>query len=183
MRRQGYTIIELALVLTLIAIMSAMALPKLSFLRYRQDANGRLVQRTLQTAQQTSLRRNTNVLFIVDYAQSRMRIVEDTNSSGTADGAEPWTSWKLAEGARFSIPTTTVDGATAYYATGPGISTTSAGPTITFYPNGSASGDAFLYIGGPAGRADALRAIQFGGATGRTRMWRYVSGTWKRDSI
>lgn len=169
--------------LSLIAIMSAMALPRLSFLRFRQDANGRLVQRTLISALQTSLRKNTNVLFVVDYASSRMRVVEDTNANGAADAAERWVSWKLAEGAKFAIPVTTVDGATAYYATGPGITTTAGGPTITFRPDGSASGDAIVYVGVPSGAADALRAIEMAGATGRTRLWRYIGGRWRRDSI
>jgi Tfp pilus assembly protein FimT len=171
------------LVLALIAIMAAMAIPKISFLRFRQDANGRQVQKTLVSAQQTAMRYNTNVLFVIDYAASRMRVVQDTNANGAADAAEQWTSWRLGEGASFAIPTVTVDGATAYYATGPGVSSTGTGPVITFYPNGSASGDAFLYIGVPTGRSDALRAIEFTGATGRTRLWRYLSGSWKRDSL
>lgn len=171
------------LVLALIAIVAAMALPKVSFLRYRQDANGRLVQQKLIAAQQTAQQKNTNVLFILDYAASRMRIVQDTNSNGAADGNERMTSWALSEGASFAIPGVTVDGATAYYATGPGVSTSTTGPTITFYPNGSASGDAFLYIGVPTGRTDALRAVEFTGATGRSRLWRYINGAWLRDSL
>lgn len=171
------------LVVALIAIMAAMALPKISLLRYRQDANGRLVQRTLILAQHTALTKNTNVLFVVDYAASRMRIVQDTNANGAADAAEYWNSWRLGDGARFAVPTVTVDGATAFYATGPGVSTTTVGPTITFYPSGSASGDAVLYVGVPTGRSDALRAIEFAGATGRTRLWRYLQGSWRRDSL
>lgn len=171
------------MVLVLIAIVAAMALPRISFMRYRQDANGRLVQRTLISALQTSVQKNTNVLFVVDYAASRMRVVQDTNANGAADAAETWKSWALAEGARFAIPTTTVDGATAYYATGPGISTTSAGPTITFRPDGSASGDAFIYVGVLSGNPAALRGIEMAGATGRTRLWRYLGGVWRRDSI
>ncbi len=171
------------MVLVLIAIMSALALPKISFLRYTQDASGRSVQRSLIAAQQVSISKNTNVLFVVDYAASRMRIVQDTNANGAADAAETWSSQRLPEGSKFSIPGTTVDGATAYYATGPGISTTASGPTITFYPNGSASGDAFLYVGVASGRTDALRAIEFAGSTGRTRLWRYLSGAWRRDSL
>lgn len=171
------------LVVALIAIMAAMALPKLSFLRYRQDANGRLVQRTLIVAQQKALTKSTNVLFVLDYAASRMRIVQDTNANGAADAAESWESWRLSEGAQFAVPAVTVDGATAFYATGPGVSTTTAGPTITFYPNGSASGDAVLYVGVSTGRSDALRAIEFAGATGRTRLWRYREGSWRRDSL
>ena len=85
------------------------------------------VQHTLLVAQQTAVRKNTNVLFVLDYAQSRMRIVQDTNSNGAVDASEPWSSQKLSEGAKFAIPTTTVDGATAYYATGPGITTTASG--------------------------------------------------------
>ncbi len=171
------------MVLVLIAIMAAMALPRMSFLRYRQDANGRLVQRTLISALQTSVQKNTNVLFVVDYAASRMRVVQDTNANGAADASERWVSWTLAEGATFAIPTTTVDGATAYYATGPGISTTSAGPTITFRPDGSASGDAIVYIGVRSGNPEALRGIEMAGSTGRTRLWRYIGGVWRRDAI
>lgn len=171
------------LVVALLAIVAAMALPKISFLRYRQDANGRLVQRTLTVAQQRALTRNTNVLFVLDHAASRMRIVQDTNANGAVDGSEPWESWRLSEGAQFAIPTVTVDGATPYYATGPGVSTTTAGPTITFYPNGAASGDALLYVGVLTGRSDALRAIEFAGSTGRTRLWRFREGSWRRDSL
>jgi len=171
------------MVLSLMAIMAAMAMPKISFMRYRQDANGRLVQRTLISAQHTSIKYNTNVLVVVDYAASRMRVVQDTNANGVADAAESWKSWALAEGARFAIPTTTVDGATAYYATGPGITTTAAGPTITFRPDGSASGDALVYVGLPNGNPEALRAIELAGSTGRTRLWRYLGGAWHRDSI
>src|SRR5450759_1379206 len=182
-RRPGYTLIEVLMVLALMAIMAAMALPKISFMRYRQDANGRLVQRTLISAQHTSIKYNTNVLVVVDYAASRMRVVQDTNANGVADAAESWKSWALAEGARFAIPTTTVDGATAYYATGPGITTTAAGPTITFRPDGSASGDALVYVGLPNGNPEALRAIELAGSTGRPRLWRYLGGAWHRDSI
>jgi len=183
MRRRGYTIIEVAMVLVLIAVMAAMALPKVSFLRYRQDAAGRQVQRTMISAQQTAMKNTTNVLLVMDYSSSRLRVVQDTNTNGAADAAEQWVSWALPYGAKFSIPTVTVDGATAYYATGAGITTTANGPTLTFYPNGSASGDAFIYLGVTTGRSDALRAIEFAGSTGRSRLWRYVNGAWRRDSI
>lgn len=183
MNRRGYSIIEFVLVLVLLSIVAGMAVPKLSFMRYRQDAAGRYVQSKLIAAQTISLRQTTNVLVIMDYASSRIRIVEDTNANGSADAAERWQSWKLPEGAKFAIPGTTVDGATAYYATGSGITALSAGPTLTFYPSGSASGNAFIYLGLPSGRTDALRAIEFTGATTRTRLWRYLNGGWKRDSL
>ncbi len=181
--RRGYSIIEFILVLVLLSIVAGMAIPKLSFLRYRQDAAGRYVQRTLITAQQISMRQPTNVLVIMDYAASRLRIVEDTNANGSADAAERMQSWKLPEGAKFAIPGTTVDGATAYYATGSGITSLTAGPTLTFYPSGSASGNAFIYLGVTSGRTDALRAIEFTGSTARTRLWRYLNGGWRRDSL
>jgi len=182
-RRRGYTLIEVLMVLSLIAIMAAITLPNISFLRYRQDANGRLVQKMLISASQTSVRRNTNVLFAIDYASSRMLVAQDTNANGAVDAAEAKESWKLADGAKFAIPLATVDGATAYYATGPGITTTTYGPTITFRPDGSASGDAIIYVGVLNGRSDALRAVELSGATGRTRLWRYVGGAWRRDSL
>jgi hypothetical protein len=112
-----------------------------------------------------------------------MRVVEDTNANGAVDAAEHWVSWSLGDGAKFAIPTTTVDGATAFYATGPGITTTTAGPTITFRPDGSASGDAMVYVGVANGNPEALRAIEMAGSTGRTRLWRYLGGQWRRDSL
>ena len=183
MRRRGFTLIEIMMVIALIVIMTAMALPKVSFLRYRQDAAGRQVQRCLINAQQKAMQKNTNVLFVMDYSSSRMRIVQDTNANGAADAAERWVSWALPYGAMFAIPAVTVDGATSYYATGPGVSATENGPTITFYPNGSASGDAMIYVGVSGGGTGALRAIEFAGSTGRSRLWRYVTGSWKRDSL
>lgn len=170
------------LVLTLIAIMAAMAIPRLSFLRYRQDAAGRLVQRTMIAAQQTAIRRGVNALLVIDYAASRMLVVEDANGNGAVDSGERTVSWKLAEGSTFAIPVVSADSYTAYYATGSGISTTSLGPTITFYPNGSASGDVFVYVGVASGRSDALRAVALTGSTGRSHMYRYVGGSWHRDA-
>lgn len=181
-RRRGYTLIEILIVVTLIAIMAAMAIPRLSFLRYRQDAAGRLVQRTLILAQQRSVRRNTNYLVVIDYAGARMRVVEDTDASGAATGSESWESVALGEGAKFAIPALSADSYTAFYATGPGISGAPSTPTLTFYPNGSASGNAFIYLGVASGRSDALRAVEVNGATGRTRLWRYVDGLWRRDA-
>lgn len=186
MNRRGYTIIEFVLVLALLAIVAGMAIPKISFMRYRQDAAARYVQTKIIAAQQTAMRAAsgpTNVLLIFDYSSSRMRIVEDTNGNGAADAAERAPSWRLPEGASFAIPPTTVDGATAYYATGSGLTTLSAGPALTFYPSGSASGNAFIYVGLPNGRTDALRAIEFSGSTARTRLWRYLNGAWRRDSL
>jgi len=172
------------MVLTLMAIMAAMAAPRISFMRYRQDANGRLVQRTFISAQQTSIQKNFTVFVVIDYAASRMLVVRDINANGSVDmPPDSAVSWALAEGAKFAIPTTTVDGATAYYATGPGITATASGPMITFRPDGSASGDAFVYLGLPTGNPEALRAIELAGSTGRTRLWRYLGGAWHRDSI
>ena len=53
------------------------------------------------------------------------------------------------------IPPVSIDGATPYYATGPGLTylnQTYLYPTVTFYPNGSTSGDVVIYIGSATGR-------------------------------
>ena len=50
-RRTGFTIIEVAITLGVMAIMAALALPAIDFNRYRMDANARLVQNWLMSAQ------------------------------------------------------------------------------------------------------------------------------------
>jgi hypothetical protein len=93
---------------------------------------------------------------------------------------------------KFAIPPSTIDGAYPYYATGPGLTYLNATgqtttcmtcPTLTFYPNGSSSGDVVVYVGsGKSQQKQAFRAVQIFGSTSKVYMWRMQSdGTWKQS--
>lgn len=180
--RRGWTMIEMSIVLALIAILVAIALPNIDFSRYRMDANARTVQNQFIAQQLNAVSKNMPMIATIVYDQGHLTITEDANSNGLADPTEYTYNRALVEGAQFVTPPVTIDGATPYYATGPGLTylnQTYLYPTVTFYPNGSTSGDVVVYIGSTSGRLQDMRALQITGATSKIKFYRMMSdGTW-----
>jgi prepilin-type N-terminal cleavage/methylation domain-containing protein len=180
--RHGWTMIELAIAIGLIAILVAIALPNIDFARYRMDANARTVQNQFIAQQLTAIQKNMPVIVTIVYDQGHLTITEDANSNGIADATEYTYNRSLVEGAQFITPPVSVDSATPYYATGPGLTylnQTYLYPTVTFYPNGSTSGDVVIYIGSTSHRLTDMRALQITGATSKVKFYRMGSdGTW-----
>jgi prepilin-type N-terminal cleavage/methylation domain-containing protein len=181
--RRGWTMIEMAIVIAIIAILAAIALPNIDFQRYRMDANARTVQNQFIAQQLNAIQKNMPMIVTIVYDQGRLAITEDANSNGLADSTEYTYNRVLVEGAQFVMPPTTIDGATPYYATGPGLTylnQTYLYPTVTFYPNGSTSGDVVIYIGSTSARLKDMRALQITGATSKVKFYRMMSdGTWQ----
>jgi Tfp pilus assembly protein FimT len=179
----GFTVIELAITLGIAAIVAALALPAVDFNRFRMDANARLVQNTLLWAQARAVQRNMNVLVQFDYDRSQFRIVDDSTGDGAYTTGEVQSYRRLAESMKFAVPPSTIDGTTPAYATGTGI-TTSDYPTLTFYPNGSASGDAVIYLGSPRGRRQDYRAVKVTASTSKMYMFRMgANGVWSQSEL
>jgi prepilin-type N-terminal cleavage/methylation domain-containing protein len=177
----GFTIIEVAITLGVMAIMAALALPAIDFNRYRMDANARLVQNWLLSAQSRAVQRNVQVLMEVFYDRNQIRMVDDADADGQWTNGETRPYFTLSENMKFVTPPTTIDGATPYYATGAGISLSTTGnrPILIFYPNGSSSGDAVFYLGSPKGRKEDNRAIKVTAATAKMRIYRMgANGVW-----
>jgi prepilin-type N-terminal cleavage/methylation domain-containing protein len=184
--RRGYTIIEVAIALAVAAIMAALALPAIDFNRFRMDANARVVQNWLLSAQSRAVQRNTQVLLEVFFDRNQVRFVDDTSGNGQWDNPETRVYATLSENMKFVTPPSTIDGATPYYATGAGITLSSPGsrPILTFYPNGSSSGDAVFYLGSPAGRNEDYRAIKVTAATARIYIYRMgATGVWSLSEL
>jgi Tfp pilus assembly protein FimT len=190
--RAGFTMIEMAIIAGVVAIIAAVAIPNIDFQRYRMDAAMRNIQNQLIGAQYTAVQRNVPVILTFFYCQAQFRIVIDLNSSGGWNTNEPRNWRTLTDGSKFVVPPTTIDGAAPYYATGPGVgyfdatgqtSTCIHTPNLTFYPNGSTSGDVVVYIG--SGKSDdkaSFRAVQIFGSTSKLYLWRMTSdGTWKKS--
>ncbi|MEA3247989.1 MAG: GspH/FimT family protein [Gemmatimonadota bacterium] len=180
---RGFTVIELAITLGIAAILAAMALPAIDFNRYRMDANARLVQNTLLWAQARAVQRNMNVLVQFDYDRSQFHIVDDSTGDGAFTTGEVESYRRLAESMKFTVPPSTIDGQAAAYATGTGI-TTATYPTLTFYPNGSASGDAVIYLGSPRGRRQDYRAVKVTASTSKMYIYRMgANGIWSQSEL
>ena len=175
--------IEMSIVLAVIVLLAAIALPNIDFAKYRMDGNARTVQNQFIMQQLAAIQRNMPMIVTIVYDQGILTVTEDANRNGVADSTEHTYNRTLVESARFVIPPVTIDGATPYYATGAGLTylnQTYLYPTVTFYPNGSASGNVVVYIGSPTGRLTDMRALAITGATSKVKFYRMASdGTWR----
>ena len=175
--------IEMSIVLAVIVLLAAIALPNIDFAKYRMDGNARTVQNQFIMQQLAAIQRNMPMIVTIVYDQGILTVTEDANRNGVADSTEYTYNRTLVESARFVIPPVTIDGATPYYATGAGLTylnQTYLYPTVTFYPNGSASGNVVVYIGSPTGRLTDMRALAITGATSKVKFYRMASdGTWR----
>ncbi len=185
LRRRGFTLIEILMVIALIGLVIGFAVTRVSFWGYRMDANIRLMQNVIIAAQQSAITKNVPVLVMFDANNNRMRILSDYNNNGVMDATDSVRYRPLADGAQFQAPPTTIDGAAAAYMTGPGV-VENGNPqqlSIKIFPNGSLSGDAVVYIGSPRALAVDFRALTIVGATARTGFWSRAGGAWrKRDA-
>ncbi len=184
--RHGYTIIELALTLSVALILAGFAITRVTATRYRMDGAARLLQNVLLGAQQQAVLRGVTILVIGNSTTTphRIEIVEDADGNGVAGGSEVTRYRALPSDVRFLTPPSTIDGATAAIATGAGVSTPATGKfQVTFSPGGGASGDAVFYLGTRGARNDDRRAVQLTGSTGKAVFWRYRGSSWRLDEI
>jgi len=187
--RRAFTVIEMVIAVGVAAILVAIVLPNIDFNRYRMDAACRSVQLRFIAAQSKAVEGGVNYIVTFFWNQSQFRVVKDINGNGLWDGGlETANYFTLDENVRFMIPPSTIDGASPDYATGPGLHAIGEGgntyPTVTFYPNGSSSGDVVVYLGTSATRYTDFRAVQITGSTSKVTYWRMRSdGNWAQSDM
>ena len=82
------TIIELLMVMIILGVVAAIAVPRIDMNAYRADAAARAVRGVLQIAQRSAITRQSNVVVTFDSTNHRMTVLEDNNDNGTADPGE-----------------------------------------------------------------------------------------------
>lgn len=179
-RRDGFTIIELLMVVAIISLVAAWAIPRLDFNRYRADAAGRLARSLLQTAQRNAITRQSNVIVSFDLATNRLRLVQDYNNNDTLNTADRVEYRAFPEGAKFATPTWAgVNGTTPTAAvSGPAMRTVSAMPSIIFRRDGSSSSDLEMYVTMRDAVQTEYRAVTVVASTGKTNMFKWNGATW-----
>ena len=174
-QRRGFTLVEIALVITLIGIVVGWAVTRVNLSGYRIDAASRMVQNAIIGAQQTAITRATDVTLRFD------RTAQKVGLRFMQDGSQRVVTRPLPEGARFQIPATGIDGVAADFAAGPGIETTGTAfiREVVIAANGTVPrGDFTVYLGTTTSRPNDLRALAVKGATTRVTFWTHNGGRW-----
>jgi prepilin-type N-terminal cleavage/methylation domain-containing protein len=183
--RHGFTIIELAVVLIMVGIITGMAIPRLNYERYRADAAARVTRAVLQTSQRQAIMRQTNMLVVFWVGGRRMFIIEDANNSYSYDPGERIRVRPLEEGAQFVLPTAAVPGTSppSTPVSGPNLRTVWGLPAIAFLRDGASSTDLNIYVCSARCLPENQRALVLTQASGRTESWRFNGALWKRSSL
>lgn len=181
--RRGFTLVEIAIILMMIGMVAALALPKLDLGRYRADAAAQTARGALQSAQRGALTRQYDVLVSIDAAAGRIRLVYDANADGAVSSGERVSWQSLPDGSVFAAPSVGgLSGPSAAPFSGAGVRLVDGMPTLTYHRDGSTSGDAELYVATRVGAKRAWRALQVTQATGRVDWYRY-GASWTRGGL
>ncbi len=166
------TLLELLVVITMIGILSAIAMSRLDWKRYQADAAGRGAMAELASAQRLALSLQANM--VITFPDStRMKILEDANNDGGASSGER---------VRYVVLDNNFYFGKANAPDLPSPENPATFTSITFHRDGSADKSASLYLHGPG--ADPYckhcRAVAVNRATGRVVWYTYSTLTWKR---
>ena len=177
MERNGFSMVEIIIVLVMMAVIARMALPKLNLSQFRADAAAQQVRSVFQTAQRTSLTRQYDVIVSIDTTQFGLRIAEDVNNDGTIQASE-WKFWRpTGEGNKFAVPPKGLNSpSVASSVVGAQLKIVDGLKSVIFHRDGSTSTDAEIYVQSDyKGRSD-YRVVSVTRSTGRTELYR-LAGT------
>ena len=184
-RAAGFTLMEIVVVLGIVAVVVALAFPKIDFQKYRTDAAVEGLRTVLTQAQRTALVNQYDVIVTIDTVNNRVRWYEDANSDGVIQSTEHQRAYPLNDGVKFAIPPVGLDSTVHHSIIGSQLGTLSGLPSVTFHRDGAASTNLELYIQGPANPSVTYRAIRLTQGTGRTDFYRYNSaaGVWQLGGL
>jgi prepilin-type N-terminal cleavage/methylation domain-containing protein len=181
--RAGVTLIELLMVVVVMGIITAIAVPRLNTATFDVDAGARGLVATFQRAQRQAMQRQVAVNVAVDTAARRLRIVEDSNANGVFEDVDRVTWHPLAEKVYFTAaPPAPLAGAPSGQGPvrGSNLRDMLGLPSTTYIRSGAASGDLVLYIEGRARGRVERRAVTVAQSTGRADVFRWTNGAWRR---
>lgn len=181
--RAGFTLLELLMVLGIIGITAAIALPQIDYTRFRVDSSMRAVGSSLLGAQRLAVTRQHDVIILIDQNSHSFRIVEDANNNGRVDDGERTRGIPLGEQVVIGR-----GGAPAFrVGASPVTFTKQVGgiPALTFHRNGSASEAGGVYLTSVRATKSSsynsdTRLVEVERATGRVMWYRFVSSNWNR---
>jgi len=185
--RAGFTLVEMLIVVVIIAITSAIALPKINVSRIRSKAAITTLGTTMLALQRDAIAKQHNVLVLIDSANARLRVVYDSTNDLRITAGERVRAVDLGEEIVFGRPTTVTArpfGANAVNFVQQEATTNL--PMIILYRNGSASEAGGLYLStikamaGLPGHQNETWSMEMIRATGRAEWMRWNAPGWVR---
>ena len=184
-RHRGFTLVEMLIVVTMIGIMTGIALWRVDIARYQVNGDIQSIGTTLIASQREAIAKQHNVIVVFDTAGNRVRVIWDANNNGQYDDGEHTRMVFLGDRVQFGLGTAPAMAIGTQAINFTDTETSSGLPAVTFYRNGSASeaGGAYITsrrsIGDPKYVNDN-RAMRVERATGRAEWWHYDGTTWQR---
>jgi prepilin-type N-terminal cleavage/methylation domain-containing protein len=180
---RGFSIFELLVVVSIISILAAVALPRLNLHQFRVDAGIRVVQSALQQGARFAVQRQHDVYVSFDVPGKRLLIVDDKNNDGSA-AADEKTQWRsLEDGVRFAAPPSAIGGNPLAAVAGSNLRMINGLPTIIFRRDGAASTDLQVYITSTRPDPRDFKALSVTRSTGHLDFYAYRAGAWVRGGV
>jgi len=185
--RAGFTLVEMLIVIIIVAITSAIALPRINLSGIRSKSSVQSMGTTMLALQREAIARQHNVVVILDATRRQLRVVDDSTNNELVTPGERVRTVSLGEGVVFGKPAAV----TARPFGGNAINFISTEgstglPDIVFYRNGSAKEAGGFYLStakamaGSPGHGDETWAMEISRATGRAEWMRWNGATWIR---
>lgn len=178
--RAGFTLIEALLVIVIMGLVAAFAIPRLNFGSYQINGGTRALAALLARAQRLAVTDQSDVNVLFNVAQNSVTLHEDANNDNVIDTSERVRAYPLAEGVTFGLGGAPVRA----YAPAPITFThkMNGTPELIFYRDGSASENGAVYLTTKAAlnaaRPQDARSIEVILATGRVQWFQYNGSAW-----
>lgn len=181
--RRGMTLVELAVVVTVVGVLAGFAAPYASSGQFQSDAAARKLHVTLMAAERLAVARQHDVVVSFDTIGHTVRTLEDRDGDGTVDLGERVTWQPLGDNAYFTAPPSALPGSTPVAVSGAKLSVVDGMPSVTFRRNGAATTNVELYVAAGSRGRRFHRAVAVAQATGRPEWFRWLGDRWKDTSL
>jgi prepilin-type N-terminal cleavage/methylation domain-containing protein len=186
-RRAGFTLIEMLIVIIIISITAAIALPRINLSRIRSKAAIQTLGTTMLALQRDAIAKQHNIVVMLDAPGRALRVLYDSTNNVRVDANERVRVISLGEeivlGKPAAVPARSFGGSAVNFTT---IEPTTNLPAIVLYRNGSAKEAGGIYLStmkamsGVRGHENETWAMEIVRATGRAEWLRWNGTGWVR---
>ena len=185
--RQGFTMVELLIVITMMALVAAIALPRVNISRIQSKSAIQAFGTTMLAMQREAISRQHNIVVMIDTTARSLRVLYDSTNDLAISTGERVRGVPLGEGILFgrpaAVPLRSFGAAPVNFTT---QETTTGLPAIVYFRNGSAREFGGIYLttrmalAGDPDHQNETWSMEIIRATGRPEWMRWNGTTWMR---